>query len=83
MNHVTRREESRRSDDRFTRRQAFGMKRAPNLKTLFEYARPARAMNRAVYAATAQKRRVGCVDHSVYGLACDVADLDTDAPAHE
>src|SRR5947209_3836498 len=70
-------------NDGLARRQPRLVKRAPNLKTLFEYARAARAVNRPVHAAAALQRAVGRVDHGVRSLPRDVADGDADPSVEE
>src|SRR5947209_18633715 len=83
VNHESRRQKSPARDDGLACRESFGMFVATNLKTLFEYLRAARAVNRAVNAAPALERRVGRIDYRVPRLARDVADEDADAPAEE
>src|ERR1043165_1576983 len=78
VNHTARGQKARGRDDGLARGQPFGVERAPNLQALFKYARPARAVYRAVDTAAAQETAVGRVHDGVRSQTRDVADGDAD-----
>src|ERR1051325_4016419 len=74
---------SRGSDDRFAGRQPVRILCSTNLTTGFENRRPTRAVDGAVYSASAQQRRVGRVNDRIDVVAGDVADSNRNAIAEK
>src|SRR2546430_389329 len=83
MYHIKRRQLAASRDHGFAGRQSFRKTGAPNLLTLCEDLRSARAMNRAIHAAAAEQRRISRVHNCLNVLFGDVADYNPHATVEE
>lgn len=59
-------------------RQTFWPLRATYFQTGVKDGWPTSTMYRSIDAATAHQRAIGCIDNGVYGLRCEVSEVNSD-----